>query len=130
MTTYSGRDNIKNVLGQIPFTAELYWLVRQKGKPLQSRFSLKHLQAAMPELVEQATLLRSAQQGKGITGKNIFIFATLHYWIEHAALLGLTLAAQGHQVTLGFCHMLNGSRQLIGLICAARMYMPEKCWNK
>jgi hypothetical protein len=53
MTTLSGRDNIKNVLGQIPFTAELYWLVRQKGKPLQSRFSLKHLQAAMPELVRR-----------------------------------------------------------------------------
>ncbi len=26
----------------------------------------------------------------------------LHYWIEHAALLGLALAAQGHKVTLGY----------------------------
>ena len=32
----------------------------------------------------------------------MFIFATLHYWIEHTALLGLALAAQGHQVTLGY----------------------------
>jgi hypothetical protein len=98
MTTLSGRENIKNVLGQIPFTAELYWLVRQKGKPLQSRFSLKHLQAAMPELVAEATALRQKAQ----PGRNIFIFATLHYWIEHAALLSLTMAAQGHRVTLGF----------------------------
>jgi hypothetical protein len=98
MTTVSGRDSIKNVLGQIPFTAELYWLVRQRGKPLQSRFSLKHLQAAMPELTAQAAVLRQQAQ----PGRNIFIFATLHYWIEHAALLSLTLAAQGHHVTLGF----------------------------
>jgi hypothetical protein len=98
MTTVSGRDSIKNVLGQIPFTAELYWLVRQRGKPLQSRFSLKHLQAAMPELTAQAAALRQQAQ----PGRNIFIFATLHYWIEHAALLSLTLAAQGHHVTLGF----------------------------
>jgi hypothetical protein len=96
----AGRDNIKNVLGQIPFTAELYWLVRHKGKPLQSRFSLKHLQAAMPELVAEAAALRSTQHAQ--PAKNIFIFATLHYWIEHAALLSLTMAAQGHKVTLGF----------------------------
>ncbi|MEN4043146.1 MAG: hypothetical protein ROW52_04835 [Anaerolineaceae bacterium] len=94
----SGKDNIKNLLGQIPFTAELYWLLRQKGKPLQSRFSLKHLQAAMPELVPQAAQLRQQSQ----PGRKIVVFATLHYWIEHAALLSLTLAAQGHQVMFGF----------------------------
>ena len=26
----SGKEGIKNVLGRIPFTADLYWLVRQK----------------------------------------------------------------------------------------------------
>jgi hypothetical protein len=92
------KENIKNILGQIPFTAELYWLVRQRGRPIASRFSLKHLQAAMPELVAQASVYRSAAR----EGKNIFIFATLHYWIEHAALLSLSLAAQGHRVTMGF----------------------------
>ncbi|NPV76146.1 MAG: hypothetical protein HPY59_07195 [Anaerolineae bacterium] len=90
---------VKNILGQIPFTAELYWLVRQRGNPIASRFSLKHLQAALPELVNQGTLLR--QQATQV-GKKVFIFATLHYWIEHAALLGISLAAQGHRVTLGF----------------------------
>ncbi len=28
-----GKEAIKNILGQIPFTAELYWLVRQRGRP-------------------------------------------------------------------------------------------------
>jgi hypothetical protein len=94
----TGKEAIKNLLGQVPFTAELYWLFRQRGKPIQSRFSLKHLQMAMPELVTQASELRK----NAPPGKNIFIFATLHYWIEHAALLGMALAARGHKVTLGF----------------------------
>jgi len=93
------KQTVKNILGQIPFTAELYWLVRQRGSPIASRFSLKRLQAALPELVSQGTMLRQQTDHKG---KNIFIFATLHYWIEHAALLGISLAAQGHRVTLGF----------------------------
>lgn len=96
--TISGKETIKNLLGQIPFTAELYWLFRQRGKPLQSHFSLKHLQANLPELVAQATKLREG----AAPGKNIFVFATLHYWVEHAAVLGTALAAQGHKVTLGY----------------------------
>ena len=32
----------------------------------------------------------------------MLVFASLHYWIEHAALLGMALSAQGHQVTLGY----------------------------
>ncbi len=35
-------------------------------------------------------------------GKRVFIFATMHYWIEHAAMLGLALAGHGHKVTLGY----------------------------
>ncbi|MEA4907858.1 MAG: hypothetical protein VB089_09560 [Anaerolineaceae bacterium] len=85
-------------MGQIPFTAELYWLVRQRGKPIQSRFSLKHLQAAMPELWQQTQKLHANAK----PGRNVFIFATLHYWIEHATLVGMALAAQGHKVTLGY----------------------------
>lgn len=96
--TVSKKESLKNMLGEIPFTAELYWLVRQRGKPLQSRFSLKHLQANLPEIMRQATVLRK----QAPSGSKVFIFATLHYWIEQAALLGLALAAQGHQVTLGF----------------------------
>jgi len=94
----STKEAIKSVLGQIPFTAELYWLVRQGGNNIQSRFSLKHLQANIPELVDQVSVLRKSAPA----GRKVLIFATLHYWIEHAALLGLSLAAQGHRVYLGY----------------------------
>ena len=36
-----GKEVVKQLLGEVPFTAELYWLLRQRGKPLQSRFSLR-----------------------------------------------------------------------------------------
>jgi hypothetical protein len=94
----AGKEVVKQLLGEVPFTAELYWLIRQRGKPLQSRFSLRHLQAELPEMVKQAEVLRKSSPA----GRKVFIFATLHYWIEHAALLGTALAAQGHKVTLGY----------------------------
>jgi hypothetical protein len=34
----AGKEVVKQLLGEVPFTAELYWLLRQRGKPLQSRF--------------------------------------------------------------------------------------------
>jgi hypothetical protein len=40
--------------------------------------------------------------GRSQPGKRILIFGVLHYWISHAALLGMALAGQGHQVTLAF----------------------------
>jgi len=92
------KENIKNVLGQIPFAAELYWLMRQNGKPIQSRFSLKRLQEMMPEILVEAAALKKTNTA----AKNVFIFATLHFWIEHAAVMGLTYATLGHNVTLGY----------------------------
>jgi hypothetical protein len=98
MTIATSKESIKKLLGEIPYTAELYWLIRQRGKPIKSRFSLKNLEAALPELAAQAAELR---QGT-VPGRKVFIFATLHYWIEHAALLGMALASQGHQVTFAY----------------------------
>ncbi len=94
----AGKDVIKEILGQIPFTVELYWLVRQRGKSINSHFSLKHLQETLPELVKEAGEMKKSAPA----GKKVFIFATLHYWIEHAALTGIALSAQGHNVTLGY----------------------------
>ena len=92
------KENIKNLIGQIPFAAELYWLVRQQGSTIQSRFSLQKLEEVIPELVD--TVSKSDVSSK--TGKNVFVFSTLHYWIEHAAVLSVALAGLGHDVTLAY----------------------------
>lgn len=94
----NGKDALKNILGELPYTAELYWLLRHRGQPPKTRFSLKELQSVLPELGEQAAAIRH----DGKPGKKIFIFASLHYWIESAACIGLALASQGHDVTLGY----------------------------
>lgn len=99
-------ESFKNLLGEIPYTAELYYLLRQKDKPIASRFSLINLQKNLPELVMQT----SEFAGKAPVGKKVLFFATLHYWIEQTALLGLTLAGQGHK-----CHLA---------------YLPYSDWQK
>lgn len=89
---------LKDLLGGLPLTAEVYWYLRQTGKPVSPDFSLHRLQKVFGKWSAEA---QSAAQGS-TPGKNIFIFATLRYWIEHAALLGLALAGQGQQVTLAY----------------------------
>lgn len=98
-TVTRAKNILKTVLGQVPLTAELYWLMRGSDKTLNSRFSLKKLDQHMAELVEQASALKMAAKPGG---KKIFIFSTLHYWIEHATVMGMALAGLGHEVTLGY----------------------------
>jgi hypothetical protein len=100
------KQDIKNILGQIPLTAEAYWYIRQPGKPVTPEFSLDKLESSIPEWRKQIldskvyqSLNRQNPVGRA---KHIFIFATLRYWLEHATLLGMTLAGLGHSVTLGF----------------------------
>ncbi len=88
----------KQVLGGIPLTVELYWLLQQRDEPLRSRFTLKNLQMNLPDACLQVKPFAQ----KASAGKKVFIFATLHFWIEHATLLGLALAGKGHRVTLAY----------------------------
>ncbi len=92
------RKTIKKILGEIPYTAELYWHLVQRHKPWQAHFNLDFLASVLPEAVEQA----QAHAGAEIPGKRVFLFASLHYWIEFTTLLGVALAGMGHDVTLAF----------------------------
>ena len=98
------KDSIKRILEEMPLTAEIYWLLRQRSKTAESRFQLKGLHQALQTIVPTAQEYRQS----AAPGKKLFIFANVHYWIEHTALLGLALAAQGHNVTLGFYPYADG----------------------
>lgn len=93
------KDTLKKFLGELPLTAELYWLMRQQDGQTHTRFTLRHLQDKLPEMVEETRALRAESQP---TGKKIFLFATLHHWIEQGAITALGLAAEGNDVTLGY----------------------------
>jgi hypothetical protein len=92
------RRSVKKILAQIPYSVELYWHLVQRHKPWYAHFNLDLLSAVLPEAVGQAEEARRGRE----PGKKVFIFASLHYWIEYSALLGLALAGRGHQVTLSF----------------------------
>ena len=87
---------LKEFIGKIPYTADLYDSIR-KGRP-RTRYNLEQLQAALPAAIEQV----SPCAEKAPTGKKLLLFATLHYWVEQAAMVGLALRGLGHDVTVAY----------------------------
>lgn len=92
------KDFVKRVLGEVPLTAEIYWLLRHRSGTITSRFSLSFLDQCLPEAYAQVQECRKNSK----PGKKVFLFSSLHIWLNHATILGLGLAADGHDVTLGY----------------------------
>lgn len=99
------KADIKHILGEVPLTAEFYWQIRQAGKPISKNFSMRQTGRMLPEWVAQAKQV--LKNSRLADGKHVLIFATLRYWIEHAALMGVALAGQGHQISLAYLPYAN-----------------------
>jgi len=91
-------SRLKNILGEIPFTAEVYWWLRQRGKSATVELNLERLENALPGWTAQAEEARHTAPA----GKNVLIFGMIRYWVEHTSLMGLTLAGLGHNVSLAY----------------------------
>ncbi len=87
---------IKDYLAKIPYSADLYDAIRG-GRP-QTRYNLSQLEKALLAAVEQARPFIE----KAPKGRKIVLFATLHYWVEQAAIVGLALRGLGHDVTIAY----------------------------
>jgi len=100
-------SGVKRILGEMPLAAELDWALRGKGRPVGG-FKLEELKEVFPEWCQQTrrSPLRTAP------GKKILLFATLHYWIGHAALTALALRGMGHEVTLATLPYANWQKSL------------------
>ncbi|MCB0118025.1 MAG: hypothetical protein KDD72_03270 [Anaerolineales bacterium] len=86
----------KKLLGDLPFTAEIDWMLRSKNRARKDHYNLARLQKSLPAAVEVVKpYAKNAPKGK-----KVLFFATLHYWVEQSAYLGLVLAGMGHDVTL------------------------------
>jgi hypothetical protein len=99
------KQDLKSLLGQIPLTAEAYWYLRQPGKPVTAEFTLDRLAASIPVWRAQvlgSDVYTSASRPSDSPARQIFIFATLRYWLEHATLLGMALAGLGNSVSLSY----------------------------
>jgi hypothetical protein len=85
---------LKKLLSKIPYSADLYYALRPT-RP-QTRYNLSQLEKALPAAIN------GYSKSENPKSKKIVIFATLHYWIEQATIIGLTLSGMGHDVTLAY----------------------------
>ena len=106
------RKVLKNILGELPLTAEIYWQLFQRGKPVTRSFSLRRIHQYLPEWCDQVRLALSEDLTPKAPGKRVLLFTTLRYWIEHGTLLGAALAGLGHQVTFAYLPFPNFYRHL------------------
>ena len=110
----------KNLLGELPFTAELYWMLRQPRQKAFSRFNLDALKDHLPEMVAEVaphTAIGNARQ-EG------FFFASMHYWIIHTTLTAWPCAAWVTMSPLATCPMAIMISRSTDLTCAGRICMP------
>ena len=87
---------LKEVLGRVPMAADLYDAVR--GSRPRTRYNLEQLAEHLPAAAEQTRPFAD----KAPRGNKLLLFATLHYWIEQAVMVGLALRGQGHEVTIAY----------------------------
>jgi len=94
-------NTLRDFLGDLPFTAEIDWMLRSKNRPRKDHYNLARLQKSLPAAVDvvKPFALRAERSRSG-SKKKVLFFATLHYWVEQSAYLGLVLAGMGHDVTL------------------------------
>lgn len=100
--------SIKDLLAKIPYTADLYDAIRPV-RP-RTRYNLSQLEKALPAAVEQTRPFAE----KAPRGKRIVLFATLHYWVEQAAIIGLALRGMGHQVTIAYLPYGDWDKEING----------------
>jgi len=99
--TLSPKDRIKQVLATVPGAAKVYWRILDRGGPtlnFTGNHSLERLRGILPEWCAHASVACK----RSSPGKDLMIFSTFRYWIEHATLLGLSLVGLGHRVTLTY----------------------------
>ena len=97
----SAKERLKQLLATIPYAADVYWRVVDGGGPtlhFTGNHSLERLQSTLPEWCASAERARK----ESAPGRDVVIFSTFRYWIEHTTLLGLALSGLGHRVTLTY----------------------------
>ncbi|MGD8403890.1 MAG: hypothetical protein PVJ21_09530 [Anaerolineales bacterium] len=97
---------LKNFLGSIPYTADLYDALR-KSRP-RTRYNLEQLAAHLPIAVEQVRPFAE----RASKGKKLLLYATLHYWVELAAMIGLALRGMGNDVTIAYLPYSDWRKEL------------------
>lgn len=75
-------------------------MLRSKNRPRKDHYNLGRLLESLPAAVSAVRPFAEKAKQETSNKKRVLFFATLHYWIEQSAYLGLALAGLGHDVTL------------------------------
>lgn len=97
---------LKNVLGKVPAAALLYDAMRP-ARP-RTRYNLEQLAAWLPASLDLAGPAMRRAGG----GKKLVLLANLHYWIEQAVAVGLTLRGMGHDVSIAYLPYSNWEKEI------------------
>lgn len=92
------KNRIKDFIGTLPYSAELFWAVRGSRRPWSAHYRLGGIKDVLTQSVHEVQHYAK----RNAHPKKVFIFASLHYWIEQAGLIALALAGQGHKVQLSY----------------------------
>ncbi len=74
------------------------WFLRAPRYKSFTRFNLDKLNSVLPGMMSDVK--QSVQVSP--EGKSIFLFASMHIWINHIVVTGLALHGWGHKVTIGY----------------------------
>lgn len=88
----------KKIVDGIPGLARLVWRIRHPDQAFPGRYNLTRLRCILPQACAQ--VMPYAKNAP--VGKKVFVFGTLHYWVEEGTLISLALAGMGHQVTFAY----------------------------
>jgi hypothetical protein len=78
--------------------SDFIWRMRHPDKVFPGSYNLTRLQRALPEACAQVKPFVANAAPR----KNVFVFGTLHYWIEEGTLISLALAGMGYKVTFAY----------------------------
>ena len=94
------KDSLKDMLGAIPLTVELYASLRPDLKTSNTFFNLPRLEQALPALARAAGDAAQTRKTGDPARKHVALFGYLPYWLEYQVLIGLTLAGLGCETSL------------------------------
>ncbi|MBN1264762.1 MAG: hypothetical protein JXA25_04665 [Anaerolineales bacterium] len=94
------REWLKNLLGDMPGTAELAQALFYQDRPPTSGYKLERLSAVLPQWVQEADKARAVCNKP--SEKRILLVGFLRWWLEYAAALGLLLYGQGYLPELAY----------------------------
>ena len=99
-------SRVKDLAGHVPGAAAIINALRPQ-RP-RTRYKLEKLAERLPASVEEARPYAAAATRRS----RLLLFATLHYWIEQAAIVGLVLRAMGHEVTIAYLPFSNWDKEI------------------